>query len=84
MAHITVIGTQPIYRLSVIRGVGKESPQYVYDTKPGKKEVKIAWTDEDPQWGQTNYYYVRVEQTRPQKGYGALAWASPMWIALEK
>jgi hypothetical protein len=81
---ITVIGTQPIYRLSVMRGVGSDAPQYVFDTKPDKREVKISWTDEEPRWGRTNYYYVRVEQVRPKGGYGALAWASPMWIALEK
>lgn len=82
--RITAIGTQPIARLSIIRGVGRDVPRYVYDTQPNKQEVKLTWTDQDPAWGQTNYYYVRVEQVRPKEGYGALAWASPMWIAVQK
>jgi hypothetical protein len=80
---ISVIGTEPIERLSIIRGVGNETPEYVYDGKVGKQEVKLSWTDEDAQGGKTSYYYVRVEQTVPPSGYGALAWASPMWITLE-
>jgi hypothetical protein len=82
--EISVIGTGPIARLSVIRGVGREAPQYVYDAKLGEPQVKLSWTDEAAPAGQTSYYYVRVEQTPPGSGYGALAWSSPMWITLEK
>ncbi len=81
---VTVIGTEPIARISIIRGVGSETPQYVYDTRPNKQEVKLHWTDEDPAWGKTSYYYVRTEQVRFAGGYGALAWASPMWIDVRR
>ena len=77
---ISVIGTRPIARLSIIRGVGSEAPEYVYDSKVGQSEVKLTWTDQDAQWGTTSYYYVRIEQETTGGGYGALAWASPMWI----
>jgi hypothetical protein len=81
---IRVIGTDRVERLSIIRGVGNDAPRYVYDAEPDKREVTLAWTDEDPAWDQTNYYYVRVEQVRPKNGYGALAWASPMWIDVRR
>ena len=77
---LTVVGTDPIARISIVRGVGKEVPRYVHDIGPDQKEVKLSWTDQDPAVGQESYYYVRVEQRRPEGGYGALAWASPMWI----
>ena len=82
--EIRAVGTLPIARLTIVRGVDREMPVYVYDGKPGKKEVKLTWTDESPAWGRENYYYVRVEQQRPAKGAGSLAWASPMWIKVSK
>jgi len=81
---IAVIGTKPIERLSVIRGVGNQAPEYVYDGKFSQREVKLNWCDEDAQRGATSYYYVRVEQSTSGGGYGALAWSSPMWITYEK
>jgi hypothetical protein len=66
---IRVQGTGPIARLHVIR-----DDEYVYSIEPKKAEVKIQYTDMDPEAG-TAYYYVRVEQAD-----GNLAWASPMWI----
>ncbi len=82
--EITVVGTQPIARLSIIRGAGSDPPRYVYDVEPGKREVKLTWTDRTPEWGKTNYYYVRIEQVKPKDGFGALAWASPMWIDVRR
>jgi len=82
--EIRVIGTERIQRLSIIRGAGADMPRYVYDAEPNQQEVSLTWTDQDPVWGETNYYYVRVEQVRPAEGYGALAWASPMWIQVER
>jgi len=29
-------------------------------------------------------YVYDVEPNKPKEGYGALAWASPMWITVEK
>ncbi len=81
---IRAIGTQPIARVSVVRGAGRDVPRYVYDTEPGKQEVTITWTDQSPQWGKTNYYYVRIEQIRPKEGAGAIAWGSPLWINLAR
>ena len=82
--EISVIGTEPIARLSIIRGVAGDVPRYVYDAEPNRQEIKLTWTDAAPEWGRTNYYYVRVEQVRPEGGYGALAWASPMWIDVRR
>jgi len=81
---IAVIGTAPIERLSIVRGTGSDAPRYVYDAAPNKQEVRLRWSDQAPEWGKTSYYYVRVEQVRPEGGYGALAWASPMWIELKR
>jgi hypothetical protein len=46
--------------------------------------VKLRWTDANPDWGQRAYYYVRVEQPRPEGGFGAMGWASPLWITPER
>jgi hypothetical protein len=81
---ITVIGTAPIARLSIIRGVGNQAPTYVYDGEPNEQNVELRWTDMIPAWGQRSYYYVRIEQTPPEDGFGALAWASPLWITAER
>ena len=56
---------------------------YVYDAEPNQQEIQLTWTDTAPERGKTSYYYVRIEQVRPQGGFGALAWASPMWIRVE-
>jgi hypothetical protein len=82
--RIHAIGTRPIARLSIIRGVGSSAPTYVYDAQPNQQEINLSWTDTMPERGKTSYYYVRVEQERPEEGYGALAWASPMWIHVQK
>jgi len=82
--EITALGTAPIVRLSIIRGVGSDEPRYVYDSEPNRQQVHVRWTDRDPQPGYTSYYYVRIEQVRPEGGYGALAWSSPMWIKVER
>jgi hypothetical protein len=76
--EITAIGTAPISRVSVVRGVGNEVPTYVYNATPNAAEVSLKWTDSNPVPGQTSYYYVRIEQSD-----GKLAWASPMWIKYE-
>ncbi len=76
--EIQAIGTAPIARVSIIRGVGSEMPTYVYNTEPGKVEVNLIWRDEMAVAGETSYYYVRIEQADKK-----LAWASPMWIKYE-
>lgn len=51
---------------------------YVYSTKPGRREVSFSWKDNEAQRGTTSYYYVRGEQVD-----GELVWVSPMWIRVE-
>ncbi len=77
--EIHAIGTSPIARVAIVRGVGKEVPTYVYNAEPKKSEVKLTWKDDMAVAGETSYYYVRIEQADSK-----LAWASPMWIKYEK
>ena len=79
---VKAVGTLPIARVSIVRGVGSDVPRYVYDAEPGTQQVELSWTDQSPVVGKTSYYYVRVEQQRPEGGFGSLAWASPMWITV--
>ncbi len=80
--EIYAVGTDKIANVSIIRGVGNETPKYVYRANPNQKEIRLRWTDTDPPpAGSVAYYYVRIEQVKaPNAQYGALAWASPMWI----
>lgn len=73
--QVIAIGTAPIARVSIIRGVGGETPTYVYEARPGRQKVELSWTDPDPAVGVESYYYVRIEQSD-----GRVAWLSPMWI----
>jgi hypothetical protein len=77
--RISAIGTAPIARVSIVRGVGRELPTYVYNAEPHEVNVSLRWTDTMAVAGETSYYYVRIEQTDKK-----LAWASPMWIKYEK
>lgn len=72
---VRVVGTAPIKRVDIVRQIGAELPQYVYNATPGEPEVRFSWTDNDAQSGQVNMYYVRIQQDDSR-----LAWASPMWI----
>lgn len=80
---VHAVGTAPIARLSIVRGVDRDTPAYVYDVHPNRQAVDLTWIDAAPERGKTNYYYVRVEQVAPPDGYGAMAWASPMWINVQ-
>jgi hypothetical protein len=73
--RVQAVGTGPIARVSIIRGVGNNVPTYVYDATPNETNVNLTWKDEMAVAGEKSYYYVRIEQTD-----GKLAWASPMWI----
>jgi len=68
--QISVHAAKPIAKLHVIR-----NNVYAFTTKPGQAQFELSYTDTDARPGQSNYYYVRVEQTD-----GNLAWASPLWI----
>ena len=84
--EIYAVGTDRIANVSIVRGVGTQTPKYVYRATPNRKEVRLRWTDAaPPPPGSVAYYYVRIEQVKPEgASYGALAWASPMWIHFKK
>ena len=44
---VTVIGTDTITQLDIIRGVGKEVPVFVYASHPGTRELKLKWKDKE-------------------------------------
>lgn len=73
--EISAVGTAPIARVVIVRGIGQAVPTYVYESKPDRANISLRWTDEQPSRDDTAYYYVRIEQAD-----GKLAWASPMWI----
>ncbi|NOX54732.1 MAG: hypothetical protein GXP27_09890 [Planctomycetes bacterium] len=80
--EVYAVGTDRIANVSIVRGVGSETPEYVYRATPNQREIRLRWTDAaPPPPGSVAYYYVRIEQVKPEgAAYGALAWASPMWI----
>jgi hypothetical protein len=71
---VKVLGTAPVTKVSIVR-----DSKYVHVAEPKTKDVNLTFTDADAQSGKTSYYYVRVEQSD-----GNLAWASPMWITLQR
>ena len=73
--EILVEGTRAVKQIDIVRQVGESQPAYVYAVHPNQRRVKLSWTDSGVVAGQTNMYYVRIQQTD-----GALAWASPLWI----
>jgi hypothetical protein len=77
--EVEAIGTAPIRRVAIVRGVAHEMPTYVHDHNPAEPKVSLSWTDNHPAAGKTSYYYVRIEQED-----GRMAWASPMWITYQK
>ncbi len=68
--NVTITGTGPIAKVHVIR-----DNKYVYVAEPKQTQVKLTFTDMDPNEGKESMYYVRVEQADTN-----LAWGSPMWI----
>ncbi len=66
---IRVVGTSAIATIDVIR-----NEQVVYSGHPGRREVAMTYTDNDPPDGDL-YYYVRVVQVDRE-----IAWGSPIWI----
>ena len=67
--RVKVRGTTKIAKVSFIRNA-----KYIYEAKPGQREVSLEYRDNNPEPG-TSYYYVRVEQED-----GQMAWASPIWL----
>ncbi len=69
--NIAVIGTGPIKQIDIIR-----NRRFVYTARPGSREARFAFTDAEPEPGES-WYYVRVLQED-----GELAWSSPVWVTL--
>lgn len=72
---IAVEGTGSVTRVDIVRQTDRETPAYVYTTEPGRRNVRLRWTDTAPKKGAVNMYYVRIIQQN-----GGMAWASPMWV----
>ncbi len=68
--EIALVGTAEFERVSIIK-----DGRYVHSVDPGTPQVKMTWTDNTSQRGDTSYYYVRGEQVD-----GEIVWVSPMWI----
>ena len=74
--QIVAHGTAPIDTVEVIRQVGSEIPEVVASLEPGTEVIDLDWSDPAAVPDETSMYYVRLTQSN-----GAMAWASPMWIA---
>jgi hypothetical protein len=71
--EVKLVGTADFEAVHIVK-----DGNYVYSTKPGRREVSFSWRDNEAERGKTSYYYVRGEQTD-----GELVWVSPMWIRVE-
>ena len=70
---IGVIGTGEIAQIDVIK-----DNAIVYTAHPGAQEISFTYTDRTAEPGE-HYYYVRVQQKD-----GNMAWASPIWVELQR
>lgn len=68
-----VIGTDTLAEIDILR-----DSKPVHTIKPDKREYRGEWRDPKPEVGK-HYYHLRVRQKDNE-----LAWASPMWIRVEK
>lgn len=66
---IRVEGTAIIAQIDVIK-----SNRYVFQIKPGKPSVTLAYQDNEANRSEA-WYYIRVQQAD-----GQIAWSSPIWI----
>jgi hypothetical protein len=71
--EVKLVGTVDFAAVHIVK-----DGNYVYSTKPGRREVSFSWKDNAAERGKTAYYYVRGEQAD-----GELVWVSPMWIRVE-
>ena len=62
-------GTGPIHSIQIIK-----NNAYLYEARPGRREVSFVYRDADAEPGES-YYYVRIQQED-----GQMAWASPIWV----
>ena len=68
--EVSLVGTAAFEQVSIIK-----DGRYVHSASPRTRQVKMSWTDNTSQTGETSYYYVRGEQVD-----GEIVWVSPMWI----
>jgi hypothetical protein len=75
---VAVVGTAPLSTVEILRN---SDVVYTWKPKEPATEAKFDWTDAKPVVNakQASYYYVRVTQQD-----GQMAWASPMWVTVEK
>jgi len=69
--RVKVRGTRAVARVEVVRG-----DRMVYSSQPGQQNVSFEFMDKEAgRKAETQYYYVRVQQSD-----GQLAWSSPIWV----
>ena len=66
---VTVHGTGAIKQIDMIG-----NKRFLYTTRPGTKDARFEFTDQNPPPGEA-WYYVRVLQED-----GQIAWSSPVWV----
>ena len=66
---VQVVGTNAIKQFDIIK-----DRKFIYTSRPGTREMKVAFTDTQSTPGES-WYYARVLQED-----GNLAWSSPVWI----
>jgi hypothetical protein len=71
--EVSVKGTAPLKRVTLVRN---ETDYKVFETSD--REFRTSFEDPQPIAGE-NRYYVRVEQSD-----GNMAWASPVWVTVQK
>lgn len=71
--RIRLDGTAPFAKVVIVKD-GEE----VHTFTPEKKNVRLEWTDPEPEPGVTSHYYVRGEQQDNE-----LVWTSPIWVEYE-
>jgi hypothetical protein len=78
--NVRLIGAGKIAKVTIIK-----DDKEVFVSQPNQQDVQFQWTDPNPTFGKTSYYYVRGEQEPDMEGAtaGELVWASPMWILVQ-
>jgi hypothetical protein len=66
-------GTAPIAKIELIK-----NNKFVYSLAPNQETAEFTYEDKDAKAGDSNYYYVRLEQAD-----GQMAWSSPVWVQIQ-
>ncbi len=68
--HVKAIAARDIKELVIFR-----NNRIVHTVKPGKKQIELDWTDENPPKEKLLWYYTRIQAVDEE-----LAWTSPIWF----